>query len=125
MSYQTALIRRVAATRTAVPPSIETAYDLHVAVLQLAQPAGQAADRGGGAVDDAVDQGVVEVDQGAGEVLAAADQHDVVEVVLEQVAAGGPGEQAAARRDRGDRPAPVHQPGEADAERPGRPWWRR
>ena len=28
MSYQTALIRRVAATTTAVPPSIETAYDL-------------------------------------------------------------------------------------------------
>ena len=28
MSYQTALMRRVAATTTAVPPSIETAYDL-------------------------------------------------------------------------------------------------
>ncbi|MDF9814963.1 hypothetical protein M2266_004194 [Streptomyces sp. SPB162] len=27
MSYQTALIRRVAATRTAVPPSIDTAYE--------------------------------------------------------------------------------------------------
>ena len=112
--------------RTAAPPNIETAYERAIAVLQLAQPPGEAADGGRRPVDDAVDQGVVDVDQGAGEVLAAAHQDDVVEVVLEQVAPGGPGEQ---RSRAGRRPGPGWRPywsvGDADADDEHAPWWRR
>ena len=56
--------------------------------------------------------------------LAAADQDDVVEVVLEQVAAGGPGEQRPARGDDRDRAAAVLGVGDADADDQARPWSR-
>ena len=100
---QTALISRVAAISTAAPPNIETAYERAKPFWSRRSRPESPPNEAAVPLTDAVDQLVVDVDQAAGEVLAAAYQDDVVEVVLEQIAPGGPGEQLAARGDDRDR----------------------